>query len=207
MLAGLLIAAATGSGITQSGLVVRSSSEPHLAFRISDGFTSLPPLEIALPSSDVDRRIFVDADTSGSIRRLVVLQFERVRPGSDFKFVYAPKPPYDFAGVTYRIGTYVYDDAAEAAAAPGFESALTRKTLLAHGYDPPRLLRVMRLARVTDPGGQREVIIFYEENADAQYPDGLKGKATDADGDLPLTGADAKALIDRARSAIAVSPA
>jgi hypothetical protein len=196
--------AATNSGIAQSGIVVRSASQPPAAFRVSEGFAALPPLAIALPSTDVDRRIFVDGGNSKSIRRLVIFQFERVRSGSKFKFVYAPKPSYDFGGTTYRIGTYVYDDAADAAAAPGFEAAVTRKTLVDRGYDPPRFLRVMRLARVADSEGQSEIIIFYAENADADYPGNLKG--TDADGDLPLTGAEAQALIVRALSAITPLP-
>jgi hypothetical protein len=47
-----------------------------------------------------------------------------------------------------------------------------------------------------------EVIIFYMENADAQYPSGPAG--ADEDGDLAIDGADKEALAGRMEQAIKV---
>ncbi len=145
--------------------------------------------------------MFVHADPNKRIERLVIFQFESVRPGGKFKFVYPSKPPYAFGSAVYRVGTYVYDDAREAEAAPGRESDVTRKVLVKSGYIVPHVFRTARLARVSDPGGTTEVIIFYLENADAAYPSTpLHG--ADSDGDLVLRGQDAESLLRRLSSAI-----
>lgn len=123
----------------------------------------LPAIHIALDATDVERQIYLDADSARVVRRVVIGHAERVRSGSTFKFVYPSKPPYVFRGDVYRLGTYVYDDATEAAAA----------------------------------------IIFYMENADADYPSGTLPGA-DEDGDLVLTGTDDAALLQRMRAAISV---
>ncbi len=151
--------------------------------------------------TDVDRHVFVEADASRTIRRMVIVQYETVQANSQFKFRYPPKPPALFGTHTYRYGAYVYDDARAAAGAPLKEAALTRAMLSARGYHLPRLLRVARLARVADSEGQSEVIIFYMENADADYPAGpLQG--ADEDGDLVLAPADKDAIFGRLENAL-----
>ncbi len=150
--------------------------------------------------TDAEREIFVDAK-DGIVRRLVIVQFETVQKGSAFKFLYPPKPPARYGDETYRFGAYVYDDARSAATAPGKEADRTRRYLAQQGLSMPRLLRTARLARVADPQGQSEVILFYMENADSDYPAGpLPG--ADEDGDLPLDAASAAALLSRLAQAV-----
>jgi hypothetical protein len=200
---GSLLISASAPVITQAGLVVRSAANPKLAIRVADAFAPLPAVTLPLESTDVDRRVFVDADTSKTVQRLVVLQFEHVRSGATFKCVYPPKPPFLFGGETYRLGTYVYDDAKGSADAPTREAAVTRVAVTQQGYALPRLFRTARLARVADPDGTSEIIIFYIENADGQYPAGtLQG--ADEDGDLVLKGGDADSLLKRMSLAISV---
>jgi hypothetical protein len=196
---------ATPPPISQWGLVVQSAANPKIALRVSAGFIPLKPVALSLESTDVDRRVFVDSDEAHVIKRLVVEQFERVRPGESFRFVYPPKPPFAFGGETYRVGTYVYDDAKASGSAPDREAGVTRAALLKQGYVLPRLFRTARLARVADSDGMSEIIIFYLENADEQYPTGALTGAGD-DGDLPLKGAAAEALLGRMSSAISVVP-
>jgi hypothetical protein len=203
LLTGIL--AVAGSGIEQSGLTVSSSANPLIILRVAEGFVPQPPINIALESTDVDRRVFVEADASRHIERLVIFQFERVRPGKAFKFVYPPKPPFTFGSSVYRVGTYVYDDAAESALSPERESGITRAALMKSGYVVPRMLRTARLARVSDAEGKSELIIFYMENADDEYPGGsLPG--TDQDGDLVLIDRAAQALLRRMSSVISEVP-
>jgi len=198
--------AASPPPISQSGQLLRSTADPNIVLQIADGFVPLPPVTLSLESTDVDRRIFIDASATHTIRRLIVLQFERVRHGGSFRFVYPAKPPFSFGGTTYRVGTYVYDDARDSAAAPNRESGVTRAALLRQGYVLPRLLRTARLARVANSAGTSEIIMFYEENADADYPAGpLTG--ADEDGDLVLRGVEARALLERMSAVISVSPA
>lgn len=95
----------------------------------------------------------------------------------------------------------MYDDSAESKAFLTREAGVTRAALMKSGYVVPRLFRTARLARVSDSKGTSEIIIFYIENADAQYPSGVLPGA-DQDGDLVLTGPDANALLQRMSSAI-----
>jgi hypothetical protein len=125
ILGGAIIAAASGTStpaISQAGLLLQSSADPKVTLRVADAFVPLTPVRVALESTDVDRRVFVDADAAHVIRRLVIVQFERVRPGESFKFAYPAKPPSTFHGTTYRVGTYVYDDKRDAGNAPNSES-------------------------------------------------------------------------------------
>jgi hypothetical protein len=196
--------AANVAVITQSSLLVTSASNPAISLRVADGYVAQPPVTLSLESTDVDRRVFVQADGSNHIQRLVIFQFEHVRPGETFRFVYPPKPPFNFGTDVYRVGTYVYDDSAESKAFSTREAGVTRAALVRRGYVVPRLFRTARLARVSDSNGTSEIIIFYIENADAQYPSGVLAGA-DQDGDLVLTGADANALLQRMSSAITVT--
>jgi hypothetical protein len=187
---------AADPNLTQSGLVVHSSRNPAITLSVASEFIPLAPILLSLPSTEVDRRVFVKVNASKRIERMVIFQFERVRADSSFKFVYAPKPPFTFGGNVYRLGTYIYDDQAEAKASPGLESEATREALTGAGYGVPRFFRTARLARVADPTGSSELIIFYLEDADADFPAGLLPGA-DSDGDLALKGSDVETLLRR----------
>jgi len=181
--------------------VLTFGAEPPLSFEIDGQFKPLVQLEFPLQYTDVDRRIFVDADASKRIRRLVIFQFEKVKTGANFRFVYPPRPPKQFGAHTYRFGAYIYNDAHEAAMQPTMESARTRIELERLHYRVPTVLQTARLARVADPNGQSEMIIFYCENADARYPSGKLPNA-DADGDLVLNPSQAQALFKRLTAVI-----
>lgn len=159
-----------------------SPAVPDAAFRVEAGLTALPTLQFPIKDqTDAERRLFVEAG-GGVVRRMLVLQFETVKSGSDFRFVFPPKPPRQFGPHVYRFGAYAYDDAAAAAREPALEAARTRAALLAQGLQPPRFWHVVRLARVADQAGLHEAIVFYMENADARYPDGLTDVDEDGDG-------------------------
>jgi len=195
----LLLMAATP---VAAGNLVVSEQAPALTLRVASGFAELPSLRFPIGDlTDAERRIFVDADADRRLRRMVVVQFERVQAGSDFRFVFPSTPPRRFGAQVYRAGAFVYDDSLAAARDPAREAGRTRAHLVTHGYRPPRLWRVARLARVTDPRGLSEAILFYLENADGDYGAGpLPG--ADADGDLPLEGAEREAMLERLAGAV-----
>lgn len=188
--------------LVQDGQTISSLANPALVLRIAPEFRPLPPLTFPIEAlTDVDRRVFVDADGHGVVRRLVILQFETVQATSAFKFVYLPKPPAAFGMQTYRFGAYVHDEEAEAAHSPLKEAGLTRAFLLAKGFKLPAVFRVARLARVANPDGKSEVIMFYMEAADADYAiRPLPG--ADEDGDLDLPEDHARGMLARLKAAI-----
>jgi hypothetical protein len=196
-LAGVL-ALSSGPAVGAANLVV-SKEAPALTLRIGPKFRALKPLRFPIEDlTNAERRIFVEAGRDRVIDRMVVVQFETVRPGSDFRFRYPATPPRKFGAETYRFGTFAYDDAAAAKAKPDKEPGQTRAWLKAAGYKSPRLYRVARLARVSDAKGLSEVIIFYLENADARPPTGQP----DEDGDWAIEGADKAALTRRMEQAV-----
>ena len=182
-------------------LVSSSTAVPPLALRIDSRFEAVEPLRFPIEDlTDAERRIFIDADQRGTIRRMVIVQFEKVKPGSSFRFVFPSTPPRVFGASTYRAGAFAYDDERTAREQPRKEPGLTRSHLQALGYRPARIWNVARLARVSDPDGMGEVIVFYMENADALHVGGLVG--TDEDGDLVLDAASAERLFSALASVV-----
>jgi hypothetical protein len=197
--AGLAVAGAATSAPVSNMVVSKQS--PALTLRIDSAFKSLKPLRFPIENStNAERRIFVDTGRGGAIHRMVVVQFEKVRPGSDFRFRYPSTPPRQFGAETYRFGTFAYDDAAAAKAQPDKEPGKTRAFLTNASYASPRIYRVARLARVSDPKGLSEVIIFYMENADAHPPAGKP----DEDGDWSLTPNEKAAITKRMEAVVRV---
>lgn len=138
---------------------VESPLVPNVKFAIDHEFAALPALSFPIQNlTNAEKHVFVMADESQRVERAIVIQFERVQEGSDFRFVYPSTPPEKL------------------------------------GFSAPRYWKVVRLARVADPKGKSEIIVFYMENADAAYAEtGLAG--ADADGDLVLDPEAAGALL------------
>ena len=196
---GLALACGNDALAARTSNLVISRGAPALTLAVDRAFKALPPIRIPIEDKTVaERRIFVDGHKGEPVNRVVIVQFEHVVPGSDFRFVYPSKPPRQFGARTYRFGTYVYDDAKDSAKAPTKEAAKTRADLRAHGYEPARFYRTARLARVADPKGLSEVIIFYFENADRRPPKGPE----DPDGGWPLSPREDEALAARMEAAI-----
>lgn len=184
---------------------VESAVVPGTVFEVDAGLRALPVMRFPIAdSTDAERWLFVDA-VGGVVRRMLVLQFERVQAGSDFRFVFPSVPPRRFGPHVYRSGAYAYDDVAAAARAPGLEAERTRAALAAAGLQPARYWHVARLARVADAQGMGEAIVFYMENADARYPDGLVD--VDEDGDGRLDGVETARLWQALEQALRVRTA
>ncbi|WP_372016423.1 hypothetical protein [Pseudoxanthomonas sp. 10H] len=178
---------------------------PGATFEVDARLRALPVMRFPIAdSTDAERHLFVEA-ADGVVRRMLVLQFEQVQPGSGFRFVFPAVPPRRLGPHVYRAGAYAYDDVAAAARAPGLEADRTRAALAAAGLRPPRYWHVARLARVADAAGMGEAIVFYLENADARYPQGLVD--VDEDGDGRLDAAETARLWQALEHAVAVRAA
>lgn len=199
----LCLSVAVAARASDANLVV-SEAEPAVGFRVDPALAALPPMRFPIEDkTEAERRLFVDA-RDGVVRRMLVLQFEIVRPGSGFRFVFPPKPPRKLGPYVYRSGAYAYDDVAAAERAPGLEAARTRALLQRQGLQAPRYWHVARLARVTDTDGMHEAIVFYMENADARYPHGLVD--VDEDGDGRLDAAETARLWGALEGVVQVRP-
>lgn len=158
---------ARSSASDRSSQDVTSSLVPAVTFRIAGPFVPLPPLTFPIEKlTNAERRVFVIPDKAGNLSKMIVLQFERVQTGADFRFVFPADPPETLGKHPHRFNKFNYDDEEAARKAPDREAARTRRLLLEHGYKPPQRWNVARLARVGDPQGLSEVIVFYMERDD-----------------------------------------
>jgi hypothetical protein len=166
---------------------------------MAPGFRALKPLRFRIADlTQAERRIFVDATPDHRIRRMVVVQFEHALPGSDFRFRYPSRPPQVFGTSTYRFGAFSFDQDNAARLAPGKEADHTVAFLKAQGYRVPPNWDVARLARVTDPQGLTEVIIFYME----AVPTLPKGERDPEDGSIDDTPDQAAVMLERLQRAV-----
>lgn len=207
--AALAVFALTFGACATTGRVdpnIISSPARELIFdaKVASSFRRLPRLTIPIEDKTIATRdVFVEADARGIVRRAVIVQLETVVPQSDFRFRYPATPPQTLHGQTYRFSGFAFDDARDAAAAPGKEAARTRALLLQQHLKPPRVWQAVRLARVHDRYGLTEVIVFYLENADSHYAPGPLPDA-DEDGDAPLDAATKTRMLAALRRAVTV---
>lgn len=140
---------------------------PALTLEIDGTYRALPRLEFPIANlTRATRDVFVKTDSQGVATHAIIVQFESVNAGSDFRFQFPSDPPEKFGDQVYRFTSFVYDDARVAREQPDREAGRTRTLLRAHGVTAPTRWKAARLARVADPQGRSEVIAFYLENAD-----------------------------------------
>src|SRR6476619_6597788 len=83
-----LLAASAGPAPGGPNLVV-SKEAPALTLRIDRAFKALRPLRFPIEqATNAERRIFVEANRQRVVERMVIVQFEKVLPGSNFRFLY-----------------------------------------------------------------------------------------------------------------------
>jgi hypothetical protein len=187
--------------------IVSSPARSGLFFvaKVASSFRRLPRITIPIEDKTIATRdVFVEADARGIVRRAVIVQLETVLPSSDFRFRYPAEPPQTLGRKAYRFTGFAFDDARDAAAAPGKEADRTRALLLQQHLKPPRVWQAARLARVADSYGLSEVIVFYLENADSHFAAGPLQNA-DEDGDAPLDTATKARMLAALRRAVTVA--
>lgn len=184
------------------GHVLVSYDQPKIQVRVDKAFVPLPVLGFAIKNSTwAERYIFVDAGADRTIRRMLIVQFEQALPNSTFRFHYPPNPPIEWGGETYRKGAFALDDAKEMTDNPDAEVSQTRRYLATRGYQSGMYWHVARLARVSDPSGNTEIIVFYEE---AVTQAAFAAPRSENDDGLPSPLADA--LFTRLKAVITPNP-
>lgn len=197
----LALVAAAPAPRAETNLFV-SNSDPALTLSIDNNFTPLPKIRKELEQTVVaERTIFVDGRKGEPVSSVIIIQAEHVLPVKDFRYRFPAKPPHKFGAETYGLMTFAYDEAAEAAKNPDNEIGATRATLSVHGYEPAKLYRVARLARVANAAGTHEIIIFLFENVDAEPP---RGPENLDNGGWSLTPAEKTAIVKRLEAAVRV---
>jgi hypothetical protein len=162
---------------------VASPDMPGLILRVDPAFTASNRSASRSPTRPTPSAASSSTPRpTASCAGMVIVQFERVQPGSAFRFDFPATPPRRFGAQVYAASAGLFDEAQSAARSPDREAAHTRRFLAERRLWPAQVWKVARLTRVADPQGLSEVIIFYRENADLAFPAGIpaNGGALDA---------------------------
>jgi len=142
------------------------STQPPLTITVDSTLRYVGALEFDIrDAAHAERIVFADADSSGTIRRLWIAQFEAFLPQHPGSYDVpaggdrARLGPYEFRQVA---GAYSF--AAAIAAKPGHEAERTRDFLLAKGLHVGDSLMVARFEARTDRERRHELILFYWED-------------------------------------------
>jgi hypothetical protein len=152
---------APGRGMV--GGVFVSDTAPQLRLRVD---TTMPYLGVHTirigDIADGERHVFADT-ADGRVRRLLVLQFERILPSSSEEYRYPITNPVRIGRLTYRHSIHVFSVSATTKAAPENELAATVAFLTARNLTLPDELVSSRYATIIGADRKRELLIFYQE--------------------------------------------
>jgi len=198
-----LACASMSVGAASKAHSVTAQTTPPMTVEVDAAYRALPAITFPIEDLTVaTRNVFVQTDDDGLARRIAIIQFEAVNPGSDFRFQFPSTPPESFGPDTYRYSSFIFDAERAAREQPDREPGQTTALFEANDIVAPRLWKGARLARVSHAEGMSEIILFYFESADDDPSPQL-----DADGYAAVSEAEAARLLAALRATMRyVSP-
>jgi hypothetical protein len=158
--------ASTGRTVRGSGL--RSRSLPAVTIHVQRSFRYLGRFSFAL-GSDFEGERYVFADAEGqSLRRLLIVQFERVRTSSPEVYRYSFEKAERIGSLSFIQNTFAFRGAQNIAAQPRDEGEMTNNFLISRGFRNPDLWLAARFVTLGAADRKSEMIVFYMEGND-QY--------------------------------------
>lgn len=155
------------------GQVLTSSGLPPIRIRFDRGLRYVGSQKFVLyERAQAEQHFFVDADASGRVRRMYMLQFEGYLPGVDASYSYEAKETVKLGGADYIVNAEsVPDVAAALAQQPESDAARAVAFLKGKGYSVGESVRFQRFVRLVDESKRNEFIMLYVEDAGASQPD------------------------------------
>lgn len=145
------------------GRELRSSALPALRLRVDSAFTFVGDFAFRIRDVAAGQR-FIFADVrEGTVRRMVIAQFESMLPSSQDTYRYSFDGAPLRAGMPFRENEFAFSHKAAATENPAGEAALTVRLLAAHGYHIADEVMTWRFVTVPDSARRHELIIFYVE--------------------------------------------
>lgn len=134
--------------------------DPALSLTAAEGFRYAGGQRfILLGVADAEQHLFVDADSTRAVRRMVWVQLESFLPGE--------KGTYDYSGDSLALLGDVEVRVNVARWTGGPRAGSDRERLLAlltaKGYRVPEGMTRVRMVRVLDPEARSEVMVIYAE--------------------------------------------
>jgi hypothetical protein len=141
------------------GASLVSTAMPAMRLEIDRSLAYLGATELEIKGlAHAERHHFVDA-RDGSVRRMLVVQFEGFLASNDEVYRYALPDPVTLGGETW--GSWVFAYAVATSDAP--ETADSVRLLAGHGLALEDEQLMARYARILGPDARNEVLIFYDE--------------------------------------------
>ena len=145
------------------GNSILSPTLPSARIQVDAAFTYVWPIQFILYGiAHVEQHLFVTADASGRVQRLVWVQFEGFLPDND--------KVYQYTGDTVMLGPYsfihhagVTDVEAAVQARPDSDGAMVYQVLREHGYQRTGGHLVHRYVHLPDEARRNELMIIYSE--------------------------------------------
>lgn len=183
-----------------------SSDLPALRIRVDSSFRLAGVVRFTIRDvASGERFVFVDA-ADGTVRRLVVAQFEAMLPTSRERYNYSFDQAPCVAGYRWRQNPFAFSQRAAIAENPRGEAALTAGLLREKGFRLADELVSVRYLTVPDSARRHELIVFYMEPLDTSRVRLDKLYTTSGDATL-LWRSLARDLAERARAAFTIVPA
>jgi hypothetical protein len=151
------------TGRTVRGSVLRSSQLPAVAIRVQPSFRYVGRFSFALGNAfEGERFIFADAEGK-SLRRIMIVQFERVRPSSAEMYRYSFAHAEHIGSLSFIQNCFAFPGAQAIDAQPRDEGGMTNNFLLDRGFQIPPTWLAARFVTLGAPDRKSEMIIFYME--------------------------------------------
>ena len=155
-----------------------ASREPRLTLAVDETLKYVGTFDFNIrDAAHAERLVFADADASGNVRRLFVVQFETMLPAHRGAYDFAPSNPVHLGLFDFNETIGRYSFAAAIKAKPGAEAERTRDFLAERGLHVDAPLVVARYETTTDTQRRSELLILYWEDAGAAGIEGLADRA------------------------------
>lgn len=183
---------------------LRSTALPALAVTVPEGFGYVDRFDFEIGEiATGERFVFVDAE-EGSVTRMIIAQFEAMRPGTDETYRYSFDGAPEVAGYRWRSNPFFFRHSEARARNPGGEAALTEALLAEHDLEIADEVMAARFLTVPDPARRHELILFYVERVrDTGH---VIADLHEGDQATPLWEGLSAGLMDRGRAALDLAP-
>ena len=158
-------AESAGGKRTVAGQVLTSTAMPEIRLTFDRKFKYAGTQHFLLYGvADAEQYFFVDAATSGAVRRLYWVQFEAYVPGNTFTYDYKISQHVDIAGFDFLTDARM-NNWDGPPARPDSDSARAKTFLESRGYHLSGDVRDQRLVHLIGNDRRNELLIIYEEFA------------------------------------------
>jgi hypothetical protein len=145
---------------------LRSRGLPAVTIHVRPAFRYLGRFSFVL-GNDFEGERYVFAEAKGKVlQRLLIVQFERVRPASSEVYRYSFEKAERIGSLQFIQNSFAFPGARDIKAAPKDEGEMTSNFLLAHGFRSPDLWLAARFVTLGAADRKSEMIVFYMERND-----------------------------------------